>query len=119
MKIYIFSEVWLAMKLNGFFLFQKAYVVPFYNYHILLHVVQKAFKYAVESDEFRQYGLWQECIKQLEHLSAEKEPSFNGKRSHDLGCVTGAMLYQLSYEAIHVGSWCIQFVGFICPRKIM
>ena len=40
--------------------------------------------------------------------------SFNGNRTHNLH-VSGTILYQLSYEAIHVGSWSI--LGSICPCK--
>ena len=44
----------------------------------------------------------------------EKESGFNGIWTQDLR-VTGAMLYQLNYEAIHVGSWSI--CGFYQPSE--
>ena len=39
-------------------------------------------------------------IKQLQSRSLKKNQGFNGIRTHDLRD-TGAMLYQLSYEATH------------------
>ena len=48
-------------------------------------------------------------------MKAEKNQGFNGIRTRDLRD-TGAMLYQLSYEAAHWERG--QFIEFISPVKI-
>ena len=47
----------------------------------------------------------------------EKIQDFNGVWTRDLA-ITGAMLYQLSYEATDIGSWSI-IVGSYVPVKEM
>ena len=51
-------------------------------------------------------------FKQLRKRSLKKNSGFSGIRTRDL-CDTGAVLYQLSYEAITVGSRSI-LVGPSC-----
>ena len=51
-------------------------------------------------------------FKQLERRSLKKNQGFNRIRTRDLRN-TGAMLYQLSYEAIHLERG--QFIEFILP----
>ena len=53
-------------------------------------------------------------VKQLERRSLKKV-AFNGIRTHDLRD-TGAMLYQLSYEATHWEQG--QFIEFISSRAV-
>ena len=53
-------------------------------------------------------------FKQLEGRSLKKNQGFNGIRTHDLRD-TGAMLYQLSYEAPHWERG--QFIEFISPAR--
>ena len=48
-------------------------------------------------------------------MKPEKNQGFNGIRTHDLRD-TGAMLYQLSYEATHWEQG--QFVEFISSRTV-
>ena len=54
-------------------------------------------------------------FKQLERRSLKKNQGFNGIRTRDLRD-TGAMLYQLSYEATHWerGQF-IEFIFFLSP----
>ena len=54
-------------------------------------------------------------FKQLERRSLKKNQGFNGIRIHDLRD-TGAMLYQLSYEATHWEQG--QFIEFISSRAV-
>ena len=54
-------------------------------------------------------------FKQLERRSLKKNQGFNGIRTHDLRD-TGAMLYQLSYEATHWERG--QFIEFISSRAV-
>ena len=54
-------------------------------------------------------------FKQLERRSLKKNQGFNGIRTRDL-CDTGAMLYQLSYEATHWERG--QFIEFISSRAV-
>ena len=54
-------------------------------------------------------------FKQLERRSLKKNQGFNGIRTHDLRD-TGAMLYQLSYEATHWEQG--QFIEFISSRAV-
>ena len=54
-------------------------------------------------------------FKQLEIRSLKKNQGFNGIRTHDLRD-TGAMLYQLSYEATHWEQG--QFIEFISSRAV-
>ena len=56
-------------------------------------------------------------FKQLRKRSLKKKSGFSGSRSRDL-CDTGAVLYQLSYEAITVGSRSI-FSGSIMPLRVI
>ena len=51
----------------------------------------------------------------LESRSLKKNQGFNGIRTHDLRD-TGAMLYQLSYEATHWEQG--QFIEFISSRAV-
>ena len=52
---------------------------------------------------------------QLERKSLKKNQGFNGIRTRDLRA-TGAMLYQLSYEAPHWERG--QFIEFISSRAV-
>ena len=54
-------------------------------------------------------------FKQLERMKARKNQGFNGIRTRDLRD-TGAMLYQLSYEARHWERG--QFIEFISSRAV-
>ena len=54
-------------------------------------------------------------FKQLERRSLKKNQGFNGIRTRDLRD-TGAMLYQLSYEATHWERG--QFIEFISSRAV-
>ena len=54
-------------------------------------------------------------FKQLESRSLKKNQGFNGIRTRDLRD-TGAMLYQLSYEATHWERG--QFIEFISSRAV-
>ena len=54
-------------------------------------------------------------FKQLEKKKPEKNHGFNGIRTRDLRD-TGAMLYQLSYEATHWKRG--QFIEFISSRAV-
>ena len=65
-----------------------------------------------ESEEWSSQWIFQ--FKQLERRSLKKNQGFNGIRTRDLRD-TGAMLYQLSYEATHWEQG--QFVEFISSRE--
>ena len=51
----------------------------------------------------------------VERISLKKNQGFNGIRTHDLRD-TGAMLYQLSYEAMHWEQ--AQLIEFISSRAV-
>ena len=53
-------------------------------------------------------------FKQLERRSLKKTQGFNGIRTRDLR-VTGALLYQPSYEATHWERG--QFIEFVSPVR--
>ena len=57
------------------------------------------------------------CLSAIGKKKPEKNQGFNGIRTRDL-CDTGAMLYQLSYEATHLERG--QFIEFIssCVVKL-
>ena len=63
-----------------------------------------------QSEEWSSQLIFQ--FKQLERRSLKKNQGFNGIQTRDLRD-TGAMLYQLSYEAIHWERG--QFIEFILP----
>ena len=65
-----------------------------------------------ESEEWSSQWIFQ--FKQLERRSLKKNQGFNGIRTRDLRD-TGAMLYQLSYEATHWERG--HFVEFISSRE--
>ena len=65
-----------------------------------------------ESEEWSSQWIFQ--FKQLERISLKKNQGFNGIRTHDLRD-TGAVLYQLNYEATHWERG--QFIEFISPVR--
>ena len=72
-------------------------------------VIQRWF----ESEMWSSQWIFQ--FKQLERRSLKKNQGFNGIRTRDLRD-TGAMLYQLSYEATHWERG--QFIEFISSRAV-
>ena len=81
------TTIWKT-KLNIYIDLQKTIVCSFY----LLH------RCITDSEKWSSQLIFQ--FKQLERRSLKKNQGFNGIRTRDLRD-TGAMLYQLSYEATH------------------
>ena len=56
-------------------------------------------------------------FKQLRKRSLKKNSGFSGIRTRDL-CDTGAVLYQLSYEAITVGGNNVVFISIVISVSV-